>query len=256
MPTKERPHGKKLTEPTSLEVPERRWGFIASDFILKLQKAKNGYYSITTYADRLSRRVHFVPSKDSDTAVDVANLFFRNLFKHHGMPDSIVSDKDPKFTSKFWKRLMELCNVKLEMSSSHHPQTDGASEIMHRMVEKYLRCYYNYHQDDWDALLSGAEFAYNSAVSKDLGMAPFEVNLGWNPKSPLDLVSDTNVPNETVSEFKERLKTTLDEAKFAYKLAKADQSARSSFKYKSHWYETGDKVWIDKISFKDSYSKS
>ncbi len=99
-------------------------------FIVKLPKTKNGYDSITTYVDRLSRRVHFIPSKDSDTAVDVANAFFSNLFKHHGMPDSIVSDRDPKFTSKFWQRLMELCGVKLKMSSSRHPQTDGSSEIM------------------------------------------------------------------------------------------------------------------------------
>ena len=90
-----------MTEPTSLEVLERRWGSIASDFSVKLPKTKNGYDSITTYVDRLSLRVHFIPSKDSDTAVDVSNSFFSNLFKHHGMPDSIVSDRDPKFTSKF-----------------------------------------------------------------------------------------------------------------------------------------------------------
>ncbi len=69
--------GKKLTDPTSLEVPERRWGSLASDFIVKLPKTKNGYDSITTYVDRLSRRVHFIPSKDSDTAIDVANAFFQ-----------------------------------------------------------------------------------------------------------------------------------------------------------------------------------
>ncbi len=248
--------GKKLTDPTSLEVPGRRWGSLASDFIVKLPKTKNGFDSITTYVDRLTRRVHFIPSKDSDTAVDVANAFFSHLFKHHGMPDSIVSDRDPKFTSKFWKRLMELCGVKLKMSSSRHPQTDGSSEIMNRMVENYLRCYCNYHQNDWDELLPGAEFAYNSAVSEDLGMTPFEVDLGWNPKSPLDLVSSLSASNETVSQFKDRLKVVLDDAKFAYKLAKADQSARSSLKYKPHSYKIGDELWINKSLFKDAYSKS
>ncbi len=108
-----------------MEVPERRWGSIASDFIVKLPKTKNVFDSNTTYVDRLSRGVHFIPPKDSDTAVDVANAFFSNLFKHHGMPDSIVSDRGPKFTSKFWKRLTELCGVKLKMSYSRNPQTDG-----------------------------------------------------------------------------------------------------------------------------------
>ncbi len=83
-------------------------------------------------------------------------------------------------------------------------------------------------------------------------MTPFEVGLGWNPKSPLNLVSAANVPSETVSEFKKRLKATLDNAKFAYELAKDDQSARSSFKYKPHSYKSGDKVWINKNLFKDS----
>ncbi len=124
------------------------------------------------------------------------------------------------------------------------------------MVENYLRCYCNFHQNDWDELLSGAEFAYNSAISDDLGMTPFEVHLGWNPKSPLDLVPSTSYPNETDTEFKKRLKYTLEDAMFAYKLAKADQSARSSFKYKPHSYKPGVKLWINKTLFKDAYSKS
>ena len=248
--------GRKLTDPTSLEVPERRWGSLATDFIVKLPKTKNGFDSITTYVDRLSRRVHFIPSRESDSAVDVANTFFSNIFRHHGIPDSIVSDRDPKFTSKFWKRLMELCGVKLKMSSSRHPQTDGASEIMNRMVENYLRCYCNYNQDNWDELLPGAEFAYNSATSENLGMSPFEVDLGWNPKSPLDMLVGNTEKNESISEFKVRLKESLNDARFAYRLAKADQSARSSLNYKPHSYKPGDKLWINKSLFRDSYSKS
>ncbi len=70
------------------------------------------------------------------------------MFIHNGLPYSIVSDRVPEFTSQFWKRLMEIFSVKLKMSSSEHPQTDNSSEIMNRMVENYLRCYWNYHQDD------------------------------------------------------------------------------------------------------------
>jgi len=225
--------GPKLTEPTPLEVPERRWGSLATDFIVSLPKTKNGFDCITTWVDRLSRRVHFIPSKTTDTAVDCANAFFSDLFKHHGMPDSIVSDRDSKFTSKFWARLMELCGVKLKMSTSRHPQTDGASEVMNRMVENYLRCYCSYHQDDWDELLPSAEFAYNSSVSEDLSISPFELDLGWVPKSPLDLISRKDSPNETVEEFKSRLKGSLEDARFAHQVAKARQSA-----YKEKMYQT------------------
>ncbi len=108
---------------------------------------------------------------------------------------------------------MELCGVELTISSGRCLQTDGASEIMNRIVENHLRCYCNYHQDYWGGLLPEAEFPYNSAVIEDLGMNLFEVELGWYPKTSLYLVYVLHVPNGTVSDFKERLKDTLDDAK-------------------------------------------
>ena len=80
---------------------------------------------------------------------------------------------------------------------------------MNRMVENYLRCYCNYHQNNWDELLPAAEFAYNSAVGEDMGMSPFEIDLGWNPKSPLDLLAGPEDKNETVEEFKVKLLSML-----------------------------------------------
>ena len=118
---------KKLSEPTSLEMPERRWGSLGSDFIVGLPVTKNGFDAITTWVDRFTRRVHFIPSHSTDTAVDVAGTFFKNIFSQHGLPEKIVSDRDPKFVSKFWKHLMRLCDIQLKISSSRHPQTDGAS---------------------------------------------------------------------------------------------------------------------------------
>ncbi len=168
---------KKLTDTTSQEVLERRSGSLASDFIVKLLKTKNDFDSITTYIDPLSRRLHSIASIDSGTAVDGANLLINNAFKHYGLPEGIVSARDPKFSSKFWKRLTEISGVKLKMSSSRHLQTDDSSEIMNQMDENYLRFYYNYHKNDWDESLPGAEFACNSALSEDMGMTPFEVGL-------------------------------------------------------------------------------
>ena len=102
------------------------------------------------------------------------------------------------------------------MFSSRHPQTDGFSEAMNRIVEIYLRWYCNYHQNNWDEILPGAEFAYSSAISDALGMPPFEADLGRNPKSPLDLISGHYESNESISEFKESLQTMLEDAKYAY----------------------------------------
>ena len=195
-------------------------------------------------------------SKTTDTSIEVAETFFTQIFKHHGMPDSIVSDRDSKFTSEFWKRLMELCGVQLKMSTSRHPQTDGASEIMNRMVENYLRCYCSYHQDNWDELLPAAEFAYNSSVSEDLGMSPFELDIGWNPKSALDFVTEYESSIKSVDDLKKNLKESFEDAQYSYNIAKAKQTAESSMKYKPPNYEVGSKVWINKSLYKDAYSKS
>jgi len=247
---------KKLNTPTSLEMPERRWGSLATDFIVQLPRTKDGYDAITNWVNRLSRRVHFVKSKTTDTSVNVADSFFSEIFKHHGFPDSIVSDRDSKFTSTFWTRLMDLSSLKLKMSSSRHPQTDGASEIMNRMIENYLRCYCSYHQNDWDKLLPAAEFAYNTAVSEDLGMSPFEMDLGWNPKSALEFISGAESSIESLDELKDKLRNSLEDAKFSYKVAKARQASESSLKYKEPKYQPNDKVWINKSLFTDLYSKS
>ncbi len=110
-------------------------------------------------------------------------------------------------------------------------QTDGASEVMNRMVENYLRCYCSYHENDWDDLLSSAELAYNSAISDDLGMSPFEVDLGWNPKAPIDILARNDCHVETVTEFKSRLNESLNDAKFSYQVSKARQSAQRGKSY-------------------------
>ena len=104
--------------------------------------------------------------------------------------------------------------------------------------------------------MPAAEFAYNSAVSEDMGMSPFEIDLGCNPKSPLDLLAGPEDKNEIVEKFKVNLKTSLEDALYAYKISKAGQTARSSIKDKPHVYNVGDKIWIKKRLFTDDYAKS
>ncbi len=111
------------------------------------------------------------------------------------------------------------------------PSSDGASEVMKRMVEKYLRCYCSYHPCDWNELLYSAEFPYNSAISEYFGMTPFEMDLGWNPKSPIDMLARNECPVETVSEFNLRLNKTLSDVKVSYQESKAHQSAQRGNSY-------------------------
>ena len=204
----------------------------------------------------MTRRVYFIPSHSTDTAVDVAVTFFKNVFSQHGLPENILSDRDPKFLSKFSKHLMKLCDIQLEMSSSRHAQTDGAFVVMNRMIENYLRCYCSYHQNDWDDLLPAAKFAYNSAVSEDLGMSSIELDLGWNPKSALEFLTKPESPVKGADDFKSVLKESLEDAKFPYGVSKAIQRAYSTGKFKPPNYKVGDRLWNNKSLFFDAYSKS
>ncbi len=149
---------------------------------------------------------------------------------------------------------MNLCGIKLQMSTSRHPQTNGSSEIMNSMLENYLRGFCNCRQDNWPELLPGAEVAYKSALRENLGVSPFQMDLGWKPKEPLDMFSHINTKLDSLDEFVEMLKVSLKDAKYAYKVARARQSAASSMKYEEPSYEVGDNVWL-KEWFMDSYSK-
>lgn len=246
---------KPFGEPQPLELPTRRWGSIAMDFVTHLPKTSGGYDWITTFVDRFSKRVHLVSSRGSDTAVDVANCFFVHIFRLHGLPDSIVSDRDPKFTSKFWTHLMSRCGVKLRMSTSRHPQTDGSTEIMNRMIGNYLRCYCAHHQRDWDSLLPSAEFAYNAARVESMNMTPFEADLGWLPKSPLDLFNTSSYESiQSVDDFRTALEESFRNATFAQRLAQARQSAYNKNRYTPPTYKVGDQVFLSKKLFRDASS--
>lgn len=248
---------KPLGEPQPIPLPERRWGSVAMDFITHLPVTPRGFNSITTIVDRFSRRVHFMPSKDTDTALDTARSFFNEVFRLHGLPDSIISDRDPKFTSAFWEHLMKMCDIKLRRSSSHHPQTDGSSEIMNRLVEKYLRCYCSLNQHDWDSLLPTAEFAFNSSRLEATGYTPFELDLGWNPSSPLDML--TSAPSDTVQSvdvLRKTLQSSLIDARFSHEMAQARQSANNAQNYRPHSYRPGDFVWLNKKYFTDIVYRS
>lgn len=138
---------KKMTVPQPLEVSAHRWGSISSDFIVSLPKKSHGFDAIITYVDRLSGSVHFMPCKVDDAALDVSKSFFDNIFRLYELPDELFIDRDPKFTSNLWK---QPCGIRTKMSTSHHPHTDGISEFMNRMVEKFNRLDCSLNQKDWD----------------------------------------------------------------------------------------------------------
>lgn len=171
-----------------LPIPEHPWSHIAMDLITHLPKTKNNHDAVAVFVDRFSKVAQFIPCKTTCSASDLAEIFFKHIFKNFGLPKSIVSDRDPRFTSLFWTSLFSSLGTSLDMSTAHHQQTDGQSERTIQTLEQYLRTYASDAQDDWDLHLCHAEFAYNSAQSSPTGFSPFEALYGFKPQDPASLL--------------------------------------------------------------------
>jgi len=163
-----------------LPIPNRPWGSIGMDFIGPFPTSQ-GYDYLWVIICRLTSMVHLIPVKTTIKASELASLYVKEIVRIHGLPDSIVSDRDPKFTSKFWRETHRILGTKLMMSTAFHPQTDGATERANRSVGQILRIMVEPNQTDWVDKIPLAEFAINSNISSSTGFAPFELNYGYMP---------------------------------------------------------------------------
>lgn len=165
-----------------LQVPDTPWFSISMDFISGLPTSSH-YNCIWVVVDRLTKMAHFIPCLDSIDASGLADLFVKEVFRLHGLPVEIISDRGSIFTSAFWQSLLQSLSIKSSMSTAFHPQTDGQTERVNGILEQYLRAYVNYQQDDWVSLLPFAEFSYNNAVQSSTRHAPFHATYGFHPRS-------------------------------------------------------------------------
>ena len=172
------------------------------DFILGLPGKLD---SIMTVIDRLSRMAHFIPCSSTLTAEGCANLLIDRVVKYHGVPEEVVSDRDPKFTSAFWASVCEALGIRRMMSTAAHPQTDGATERCNGTIGKILRCLVEDTGKAWLACLPFAEMAYNSAVASAIGFSPYALNLGYDPVLPHDLPLPKSCTSDTAAAFMKRM---------------------------------------------------
>lgn len=228
-----------------LDIPRQRWDTVSMDFIVRLPKTARNYDAITVFVDKLSKQVHFCPSKITDTASDVARIFFDQVFRLHGMPRNIISDRDSRFTGKFWTALMKLMGTKLNMSTAFHPQSDGQTERANRTLEEMLRSYVSYNQRDWDLLLPMMEFAYNNSTNPTTGFSPFFLNYGHHPLVPASLITPppTNVP--TVEEFVSTQSSALAQAQDAILEAQERQRKHADQARRPVEFIVGDMVMLN-----------
>ena len=177
-----------------LPIPERPWDHISIDFIGPLPPSM-GFSMIAVWVDRFSKMAHFIPCSQHVTADDVAEMLIDSIFRLHGLPSSIVSDRGPQFVSRLWNKFCESMNIKVTLSTAYHPQTDGQTERVNQTLEQYIRTYSNYQQSNWAKLLPLAEFAYNNAPNVSTKASPFLANYGFHPKT--DVLQFQNISDDT-----------------------------------------------------------
>lgn len=163
-----------------LPVPDHACQMVSLDFIEGLPKSA-AFSCILVVVDKFSKYSHFVPLSHPCTALDVAEAYMQHIHRLHGLPQSLVSDRDRIFTSTLWTILFKLAGTQLRMSSSYHPQTDGQTERVNQCLETYLRCFVHACPSQWSRWLALAEYWYNTSFHSALGTTPFEVLYGHKP---------------------------------------------------------------------------
>jgi hypothetical protein len=164
------------------------WEEISMYFVLGLPRTKRGRDSIFVVVDHFSKMAHFIPYHKSDNASHVANLFFTEIIRLHGVPNTIVLDRDAKFLNHFWRSLWFKLGTKLLLSTTCHPQTDGQTEVVNRTLSTMLWAILKTNLKLWEECLPHIEFAYNRFVHCTTKVSPFLVVYGFNPRAPIDLL--------------------------------------------------------------------
>jgi len=211
----EQPAGKLI--PNS--IPEKPWMYILADFITKLPLAQ-GYDSILVVVDRLTKMVHFIPTTEKMLAEGLARLFRDNVWKLHGLPESIISDRGPQFTAGIMRKLNEMLEIKSKLSTVFYPQTDRQTERVNQQLEQYLRMFIDHRQEQWPEWLGTAEFTYNNKAYSSTQTSPFKTNYRQNPR--IGFEGRKKGKYAGAEKFVEKMKEIQAEAKAVLKKAQED----------------------------------
>ena len=231
---------------TLLPTSDGPWEDVSIDFVLGLPVTQRKKDSIMVVVDRFSKMAHFIPCAKTFDASQVARLYFAEIVRLHGVPRSITSDRGFKFVSHFWRTLWRRLGAKLNFSSSHHPQTDGQTEVTNRSLGNLLRCLVNDTPKQWDLALPQSEFAYNRSNHSSTGRSSFFIVYGRNPFTPLDLAPmlvDGPISAEG-DEWANQIKALHEQVREQIIKHNVHYQTRANKHRKKVVFDVGDLVWI------------
>lgn len=225
-----------------LPIPMRPWSHIAIDFVTGLPKSE-GNNTILTIVDRFSKAVHYIPLPKLPSSTETAKLLVQHVYRLHGIPSDIVSDRGPQFTSQVWKAFCQSLGTTVSLSSGYHPQSNGQTERANQDLGAALRCVTARNPSTWSSFLPWVEYAHNSLVSSATGMSPFMVCLGFQPPLFPDQEQDVAVPS--VQTHLNRCRRIWKAARAALKRTAArNQAMADRHRRPAPSYQPGQKVWL------------
>ena len=229
------------------QAPERLWQHILVDFIMKLPVSKD-HDSILVVCDRFSKMSHFVVTTEKTTAEGLARLFRDNVWKLHGLPESVILDKGPQFATGMTKELNKMLGIETKLSTAYHPETDRQMERTNQELEQYLRMYVNHRQNNWAKWLVTAEFAFNNKVHTATKMSLFQVNYERKLRMGFDIRKKGK--NKKAEEFVREMKERHEKARVA--LVKSQEEMKRQVdrnRKEAEEYRVGNKVLISTKDF-------
>src|SRR6266481_2197804 len=220
-------------------IPDHRWQVISVDLIMELPPS-HGYDALLVVVDRLSKHAHVIPTTSDVTSLGVARLFRDNVWKLHGLPEEVISDRGMQFISKFMCRLSQVLGIRVAASTAYHPQTDGQTECVNQEVEQFLQLFVNQRQEDWYQWVSIAEFAYNNRIHASTQSSPFMLDAGQNPQLGFKPIRESRF--ETLDNFTLRMAQATNEARSALVKAANDMAQfYDAHRREASKYNVGDK---------------
>jgi hypothetical protein len=239
-PSTQKPYG--LLQP--IEPPLDKFQTYSMDFIGPLPRTPTKENGILVIVDTLTKAVSLEAIQMTYNAADIAKIFYKRIFTRFGIPTKIISDRDPRFTGAFWRRLLELTNTKLALSTAYHPQSDGQTERTNRTLEQILRANVNYWQNDWHSHLPAAEFAINSSPNESTGFSPFELMYGKNPECPINL-TDKEIRVPSAEDTVKKISEAISIARENIIRSQLNQKRHADKHRRSHKFQIGDQVMLD-----------